>query len=304
MNRRRTHWITFVLAMSFMTTAVNAALISSSTVYVTRQQKIPNIETYSIRLGVTLSAADLFMGTASHGTFQGPAGESSGLLAGSVRGGNVSFAFTFPLADLDQIDGIWSVVINHGALVHENLEIVIPVLNGSSFPGYPPFPTPAYLGNTFDVFASRITNGAGAYSRSTGHQSTALVTNGIVYRFPAGGPFQVTAGRDLGLPSITIRTSAGQFLTHASDTSANSECVIFVHTGPKIHPFAGRCDLAAKRVTYEVSGLSPGKNYTLQRATGLSGWESVFTFDSPSNVFRHQEDVLPSGIFFRLAENE
>ncbi|MEO8614366.1 MAG: hypothetical protein ABI600_04435 [Luteolibacter sp.] len=297
-------WMSIVLATLFMTSPVNAALISSSTVYVIRQQKLSNFETYSIRLGVTFSATDLTLGTSSHATFRGPAGEFVNLSFGSVRGGSVSFAITFPLETVADADGIWAVTINNGVQVHENLEIVVPVLNGTHFPSYPPFPTPAYLGNPFDVFASLITNGAGAYAGSSGYQSNFPVTNGSVFRFPAGGPFQVTAGRSISLPTITIRTSAGQFLTYASDTSAKSERVILVHSGSEIHPFAGRCDLVADRVTYEVSGLSPGKNYTLQRTSGLSLWESVFTFNSPSNVFRHQEDFLPSGRFFRLVESE
>lgn len=294
-------WIVSILVLA---SACEAATVSSSVVYVTRNRRTATFEEYSIRISVTYQVSDLTLGAVSHAIIQGPGGEAVSLSVGSVRGGQLSFSATLPLASLAAARGAWSVTINEGVQAHEDVDILVPILNESNFASYPSFPVPFYLGDSFKVFAPLVANGATGSAGATGYSSSSLVTNGIIYTFPAGGPFRVMADRSFSLPSVAIQTAGGQFLKWVEFTSAKSESEIRIHTGPVPHPFAGRCEVTAGRALFEASGLEPGQSYTLWRSSGLSMWAPIYTFTAPSNVHQHQEDSSGSGVFFRLGKNE
>jgi hypothetical protein len=293
----------WVAILAFVSTC-EGATVSSSAVYVTRNRSIATFAEYTIRVSVTYQASDLTLGTASHAIIGGPGGESASLPLGSVRNGQVTFSATFPLTSIGGAGGTWSVIINEGAQSHEDVDILVPVLNESSFASFPDFPTPSYQGNSFNVFAPMVVSGIESNASAIGKLSSTLVTNGIVYTFPAGGPFRVTSGHSISLPSVTIKTAGGQFLKLVSSTRAESVSTILVNTGPAIHPFASRCSLTAGQVDFKTSGLVPGQSYTLWRSPGLGAWEPVRTFIAPSNVHQHLESMASSEMFFRLGKNE
>jgi hypothetical protein len=290
-------------AILALTCTCDAATLSSSVLYVTRTRNIATHEEYLVRISVSYLTADLTLGTTSHALIESPGGELRSIPLGMERGGDVTFSATFPLSSLDAASGNWSVTVNDGAQAHEDVVLLVPVLNASNFTSYPGFPTPSYLGNSYKVFVPLVASGAEASASATGNLSSALVTNGTVYTFPGGGPFGATSGRSISLPSITIKTTGGQFLGWVASAKAKSDSTILVHTGPTPHPFAGTCQLTSGSAVFETSGLVPGHSYTLWRSPTLGAWQSVSTFTAPSNVHRHQETMAASGMFFRLEEN-
>jgi len=232
-------WVA-VLAFAY---SCEGATVSSSVVYVSRNRSIATFAECKILVSVTYMISDLTLGTASHAIISGPGGELTSLPLGSVRNGQVTFFATFPLTSLGRAGGAWSVIINDGAQPHEDINILVPILNESSFANFPDFPTPSYQGDSCKVFAPRVASGIEASVSAIGYLSSTLVTNGIIYTFPAGGPFRVTSRHSISLPSVAIKTAGGQFLKWVTSASAKSESTILVNTGPAVHPFAGRCAL-------------------------------------------------------------
>jgi hypothetical protein len=262
------------------------AAISSSVYGLERSRPAEEIESFSVRISVTLTEASLALGGASSAVFEDPRG---GLhpVSGDLRNGNVSFGVSAPLEKIADAGGTWKLIINEGEGADEDLRIVIPATQASAFPLYPPFPEHPHLGDparirfVWNTASSSISTGGGSVVSSAGGSS--------IYAYAPGGPRSVAVSHIRDINGASISQADGTPRGPVTTQSLTSSSRMTVFTDAVTRDLGGQTTALDGTVEFLASGLSKGGRYAVLARSGDAAWTEIQRFTAVANAHLYEE---------------